>query len=392
MRSARSIRSHPPSNFASGLGHLASVRVSKISRLAAALMDNADRQSAALYCSICPLREMCGGLHCKASPVGCEEFCCGQQQGCTVVCPGNPNFLEQFAEVGGFDLNSVPRSLSIPVQLPQSIVPLIYHGSKRSERFSGNFVALRMADLIDFRGGHARYRSREHLCRAFKIDERSSFIVSGVDHDPIIERIWALGRSRARVYREIAELGVACATTPNFSMILDVPRSDNLHAMQRIAVSYSEMCDAGLPTALHVNGRTDHDFYRWSEFLAARSEIQAISYEFITGSGLTSRIAKHVKWLNQLPAAAGRSLVCVLRGNPASLDLLTTGYSPIYIEATSFVKTIKRQVPVRFGNGSLRWRTERTAQSTDLAEIYAANVREIKERLGARYDVLAERR
>lgn len=355
---------------------------------ATALMDDAQIHSATLSCRTCPLWEQCGGLHCKANLVGCEELCCGGSVFCTTVCPRHPSFLQQFSEVGGFDLLTVPQCIDHPIHLPQKIVPLIYHGSSRAQPFRSLFIALRLSDLIDFRRRSSRFRTRQQLCDAFSVESDSSIIVTGVDHDPAVEAIWELGSDRRRVFGEIAGLGVSCATTPNFSMILDVPRHDNLHAMQKIAIVYSEMSNCGLATALHVNGRTEFDFIRWGSFLRARPNIRAIAYEFITGSGLSIRMPKHAAWLNALQEHAGRPLICVMRGNPAALDLLSSSFDVIYIETTSFVKTVKRQASIRFGNSSLRWGTKEEGEVSTALE---NNFSEVRRSLATRYPRLGQR-
>jgi len=355
------------------------------SRATAAHWDDRDSYPAALYCAICPLYRLCGGIHCKASPLGCDEFCCGRKEGCTTVCRYNPDFLIQLAEVGGFDLDRLPHISGPRVQLANRIAPLVYHGSKRALRVSPGLVALRLADLIDFAGASSRYRSREQLCEAFRIDEAAKIILTGVDHDPVIEKVWKLGPKRPSVLRSLAGLGIECATTPNFSMVLDVPRSDNLHSMQRIGILYNEMCEAGLPTALHINGRTDRDFDRWGSFLADRPYVDAVSYEFITGAGLAGRIDKHLMWLNDLRTRIGRPLTCILRGNPTCLDYLDSGYAPVYIETTSFVKTVKRQISRRYGNWNLRWNTAKSSSTTDLSSALGLNISEVHRSLSTRY-------
>jgi len=356
---------------------------------AAALMDDSSRYPAALFCSVCPLRQECGGLHCKASPLACDEFCCGHPNGCTTVCPRNHSFLLQIAEVGGFDLKSLPHVVGPRVEVSRGIAPLIYHGSKRSGRLASDMISLRFSDLVHYGKRSSRFRSRADLCSAFRIDEGCKIIVTGVDHDPEIERIWGLHEHRSSVFRQIASLGVTCATTPNFSIILDVPRADNLHAMQRIGIVYNEMSEAGLPTALHINGRTDHDFVRWGEFLKDRPYIDAISYEFITGSGLMNRIQKHTFWLNSVLEAAGRPLKCIVRGNPNSLELLSDGYTPVYIETTSFVKAIKRQSCIRLGNSGLRWSRDWRTAGRDVSFALEMNSAEVARSLRLRHPSLA---
>jgi Domain of unknown function (DUF4417) len=363
----------------------------KMERLAIGLMDDAQLYAPALYCGFCPLKPLCGGIHCKASPLSCDEFCCGGLEGCTTVCRKHSDFLAQFAETGGLDLASLPEIPGPPVDLTAQIVPLIYHGSKRAKSFSEGNVSIRLGDLIDFKAKRARFADRAALCDAFKISVSTKIVVTGVDHDPSIERVWALGRHRATIFKDIATLGFSCVTTPNFSMILDVPRMDNMHAMQRIGILYCEMSEAGLPAALHINGRTDRDFERWSNFVSCRPYIGAISYEFITGSGLVSRLDRHLEWINSVIEEAGRPLRCILRGNPACLDKLHANAVPIYIETTSFVKSVKRQIPTRYGNQGLKWRTDPLIPRNDISAVLDANFLEVRKSLLSRYSAFATR-
>ena len=80
-------------------------------------------------------------------------------------------------------------------------------------------------------------------------------------------------------------------------MLTDVPRTDNLYAMKRILLAWTEMASAGIATALHVNGRTEHDYLRWSDLIAKRPEIEILAFEFATGCGRGERIDWHVNQL-----------------------------------------------------------------------------------------------
>jgi len=60
--------------------------------------------------------------------------------------------------------------------------------------------------------------------------------------------------------------------------------ADDLHSIKRIALVHSEFLDEGLPVTLHVNGRSEADFKRWTDFLVARPEVTDIAYEFTTGA------------------------------------------------------------------------------------------------------------
>lgn len=361
----------------------------KFAREVGALVDDPTRYSAALYCALCPLSGTCGGLHCKASPFGCDEFCCGGKLDCTLVCRRHPDFLARLAEVDGFDLETLPQISGPQIDMRPGVVPLVYHGSNRRSPLAADAVAMRLADVIDFKQGSARFDTRGALADYFKVSPYTKLILTGVDHDAEIEKVWHLAERRLSIFKSLARLGIATATTPNFSTILDVPRTDNLHSMKRIAILYIEMCTAGIPTALHINGRTDRDFQRWAIFIKNRLGLNAISYEFITGSGLKTRIGQHVTWLNAVAEHVDRPLLIFVRGNPGCLPDLNKRYTPVYIESTSFVKTIKRQLSFRFGNSGLRWMTSKLPIATDLSDRMQTNHDEVVGSLVNRYPGLS---
>ena len=119
---------------------------------------------------------------------------------------------------------------------------------------------------------------------------------------------------RAEALRAMRMGGVSFMTTPNYSVTLNVPRWDDLYAIKRIGLIHAEMIGEGMPTALHVNGRTDTDFRRWAEFIAARDEVTHIAYEFTTGTGWVRRRDHHAAWLCGLARDVGRPLHLVVRG------------------------------------------------------------------------------
>src|SRR3546814_9774851 len=67
-----------------------------------------------------------------------------------------------------------------------------------------------------------------------------------------------------------------------------------LPILKRILMATVEMMQAGLPTALHANARTERDFERWGELIAERPEIQYLAFEFATGAGRGERDRKSV--------------------------------------------------------------------------------------------------
>jgi hypothetical protein len=238
------------------------------------LWHEAGRNTSALGCSACPDRAICGGLQLRAAFMDCLQFCCGDPSGCDQVCRNNENYIDHVREIGGFNLNTVPRGpVLIAPALPTS-APIVFHGKRRVVPISMDAVALPLYAMFDRQTGMPRFSFGSKLRSQFMIAPETMILLTGTDKDPPLERWWGLGEPARRVIiRALLNAGVAMTTTPNYSLILNRPRWDDLHSMKRIGLVHYEFLDEGLPAALHVNGRTDIDFFRWTEFVAARRSI-----------------------------------------------------------------------------------------------------------------------
>lgn len=342
-----------------------------------------------LGCHSCVHLRDCGGLSVEENIVDCLDLCCGNPDGCSLVCRHKPEkFTQQIREIGGLGLDNVERTPTFSSQLDADIVPLIYHGSRRAKALSHGVLALRLPDLVNYRTGQLRFQSRTELCRAFRIDDAATLILTGVNHDFRIEPWWDLGEKRLPLIDKMIEMGIALVTAPNFSVVLDHPRTDDLHAMKRIAIVFAEFQARGLLCALHPNGRTDRDFERWAEFVRQREEVQLLAYEFITGPGTKGRKSYHLEKLAMIAKAAGRSLDIVIRGKPDVIPFLRQHFRRvIYLEAGAFMKTINRQYAVRSGNRGLSWRLASTEPGTPIDVLFEHNVRERVDYLSSRYYV-----
>lgn len=346
--------------------------------LVRALTDDPFANSRALGCGTCPSLQWCGGLSVRDSLWDCSDLCCGKPEQCTNVCVRNPTqYVDQNREITGFDLANIPRLVGNYHSLPHDIAPLIYHGTGRVRPVTGQVFALRLHDVVDFTRGEVRFATRELLCDGFRIDASARIILSGVDHDERIERWWTLQARRTRVLQQLQELGVDLVTAPNFSLLLDKPRTDDLHAMKRIAIVWSEFEQHGIACALHVNSRTLRDFERWTDFVRERDEIGIIAYEFITGAGKKARRQFHIEGLCKIAQNAGRPLDIVVRGDPDVIGHLQRDFrNVIYIDTMAYMKTIKRQRATRSGNSRLDWVTRRTELSGQLDDLLEHNLSE----------------
>ena len=343
-----------------------------------------EQPTQSLGCTVCPEKPICGGLRLKAAFFDCFRFCCHQPDACDRVCRNHPDYPDRVREVETFDLQNVPRAQAIAAPSLPPVVPVIYHRTGRSRPPVASTVALPLYSLFDRRSGSPLYASHEALCTAFGVRPGSTILLTGTDRDPPLERWWGLGKdSRSVIIRAMIEARTGLVTTPNYSLFIDRPRWDDLHAMKRIAIIHEEFLREGLPAALHVNGRTESDFGRWAEYLADRTEITHLAYEFTTGTGWAGRQQQHALWLAELAAAAERPLHLLIRGGMDVLPLLARAFAGVTVLDTSiFMKTMKRQRASPRGNRALDWKGSPTLRGAPIDELFDDNCRIVEAWLG----------
>lgn len=341
-----------------------------------ALWDDISSAPGSLGCLNCVDQTICGGAHKEASFYDCTDYCrCPEKASCDLVCRGNPaSYVEHVREIGGF---SLMNTLSIPemdiAALP-AMVPLIEHNSARKGALNFPIVAVPLYKLIDLKKGALRFTNRETLSRQFGIDPAARLIVSGVGRDRKIERYWALP-NRDSILEQLQSLDISLITPPNFSVLTNVPRTDNFHAMKRIMIAFTEMARAGLPTALHVNARTERDYDRWAEVIAARKEINCLTVEFATGAGRGTRIDWHIACLQSLADSAARPLRLVVRGGHRGLEALRRSFSAVtMIDTDAFTKTRCRKQAVFTAAGKLVWQNHPTELGAPIDTLLQQNV------------------
>lgn len=348
------------------------------------LWHDAAQNMPALGCSICRERDLCGGLQLKAAFYECLQFCCGAPGSCDRVCRNHPDFPDRVREVGTFVLDTVPRGpvLAAP-DLPR-VVPVIFHRTARAVPVSSETVALPLYRMFDRRSGTPRFTTPEALCETFAIQPATTIVLTGTDRDPPLERWWGLGEAQRRIIiRAMKAAGIGLVTTPNYSLFIDRPRWDDLHAMKRIAIVHEEFLREGLPAALHVNGRTETDFRRWAAYISARPEITHLAYEFTTGTGWARRREQHAAWLADLAATIDRPQHLVMRGGTEVLPILSGAFAGVTVLDTSiFMKTMMRQRAYPKGNAALGWRPSPTAVGAPLDDLFAENCAMVEAWLG----------
>jgi hypothetical protein len=339
------------------------------------LWHSSGHHSLCLGCQDCFYRPACGGLEVPAALYDCNDFCrCDDPSACDNVCPNEPAaFAARLLEVRGIRLDNVPSAPPTRIPALPGVVPMIYHGSRRETLLRANIVALPLARLVNYVQGTIRFPNREALLQTFKLHAGCQIIASGTDRDRDLEKWWRL-KDRKAVIRSLIELGVILITTPNYSLFGNVPRTDNLYNIKRIALTWSEIQGEALPCALHVNARTDHDWEHWLEFLKIHPEINVLAFEFGTGAGYEQRILWHVDQLKSLALQVGRPLHLILRGGVHVVPHLASAFSDLtLIDTRPFMKAYRRQRG-SIVEGRLRWKKAPTAPGAPLDQLLEDNI------------------
>lgn len=341
------------------------------------LWHDARSKAQTLGCTSCPERELCGGLRVAEPIFDCLSLCCNKPEKCDRVCRNHPDFAAHVREVSTFSLDNIPRAQALPTaDLPFS-VPMIFHGSRRDTPLLAAFIALPLAEMFN-RDGSVRFLAPEALRHHFRIAPQTRIVLSGTDHDPPLERWWGMGEARRRdLIRNLVKLNIVVTTTPNYSLFIDSPRWDDLHAMKRIAIVHHEFLSEGLSAALHVNGRTNMDFIRWTDFIGERPEITHLAYEFTTGTGWSGRQEQHSEWLCEMATKLNRPLNLIVRGGIETLSALSSAFAHVtMLDTSSFIKTMMRKSASL--NGRLDWVAAPTPKGAAVDDLLSHNINTIQ--------------
>ena len=285
------------------------------------------------------------------------------------------DFVRREREVNGFSLDNVPRASLLSSSALPAAIPVLFHGSKRDRAFEEPIVSLPLAALLNRRTGNLRYKSAVALTQKFQLMEGARIVLTGTDQDGPIERWWALGSRRIELIRQMRLLGIGMVTTPNYSLFVDKPRWDDLHSMKRIAITHEEFLREGIPSALHVNARTQRDWERWAEYINSREEVQYVAFEFATGAGRRGRKEWYLAQLIELARNCDRSLHLIVRAvSPGELARLARAFNGVTVlDTNTFMKTVKRRQATAGMDGKVSWTACNTHADEPLDDLLEQN-------------------
>ena len=292
-------------------------------------------------CSICSFLPTCGGLE-QQTFYGCFYGCgsCGLEAGrCDYTCPRKPDFWRDWAEVGGIFPEQRRKIPSTPLKLPRYI-PMIRHGSMRSRPLVADYVALNTFEVLDSRC-RSRFSSATALRRHFMLASETPTLLISVKQDPKVESFWQ-HRSSTKL-GDLAGVGVAVVSTPNFSIFDDAPRLHSVRNLWRILRSAEDIADSGLIPLLHVNAVEREDWRWWAKILRDNPSVRFVVKEFQTGLMDTSRAAEAIDGLQRLQDDLGRPLHPIIVGGRRVVPAVSRRFPAFtLVDSAPFMATVKR--------------------------------------------------
>ena len=329
-------------------------------------------------CQGCPDRPHCGGIQVAASVFNCMDHCtCADPAACTKVCPNSPHFVARVHEVRGFGHEDIERRRPVPlVQLP-TYAHLLFTYPKVREAIRLPVAAVPLGAVFNKSGHGGIALTRAQLEQRFRLAPQTPLILSGVELDHKIEKFWGVKRGRAELIAGIKALDPLIVTTPNYSVVLDAPRHDAMHSLKRILLAWSELHDAGIRTALHLNAVTDKDYERMAEFLHAHPEVRAVSLEFETGAANEEQGLYHAGQLDRVVQRLGRAPHLVFRGDARWLPVLRRSFpTATILNGAASVRTRKRRRAL-VKEERLIWESSPTERGAPLDELLQHNFAQV---------------
>lgn len=281
---------------------------------------------------------------------------------CDLVCLKNSSFVDDLAEIEGFELQVREHLVGVPAGTLPRYIPVIEHRSGREEDLEWPFVGLPLQRVVIKKGTTTRVvaETPDKLRAQFKLGANTKVLLRGTGPDGPLERYWQYSRI-SNTAEALGQLGLTCAITPNYSHFLDDPRPTHLANIKRSVLVATDMSRAGVPVMPYIVAIIEQDYRRWETFLREQPNIGTIVEEF--GTGL-SRHDRGVAVLDRLAAMqhnVGRPLHLVAVAGAQYAQQLAERFDNFTIvDSTPFFKAVHRQIAQSSPNG-IQWKPMRDA-------------------------------
>lgn len=327
-------------------------------------------------CPQCFLFEPCGGLRNGRPLLNCfDQFCCDDKK-CDHVCPYKPDdFRRRMLEIGGLRFDDIPPLRQPPLTLPR-YVPMVHHGSRRSDALKAGIVALDPYKIFGLRAGKYTAVPNEGLAlrRHFKVADDAQIILRGTAKDRFLERYWEY-RKTDDVAGQVARLNVSLFIGPNYSHFLDVPRSDLLYNRKRQLLCLAELSQAGVPVAPNLSAVMPADWDFWSAFLRDSPQLVHVAVNFQTGYRSRTEGMKAIDRVRRMQDETGRGLSLVLVGGAQYVrDVAGRFASFTLIDSQPFKQSVYRKLFRPDRSRRRRWEDGWTMDGQPIDDIMQRNV------------------
>jgi hypothetical protein len=294
-----------------------------------------------------------------------------------VACPClHLAFPDLVEDVGG--LCSPPKLplLSCDGTFPHYI-PQVDHGSSRAATLNEQVVVVPLTALIQKdRWGRLRlrYTSPETLRQGMQLSRGTGVLLSSIAPDQPLEDFWTQHQQR-ELLPQLAALDLLGMTTPNFSFMRDVPRTNALYNLTRIFRMAERITKAGIPTILHLQANSMYDWARWAEVLKVQPNVRLVALEFQTGASQHAVGSRYYFGLVGLQQELGRPLHPVLFAAGGRINELGKDFESFsLVDSTPFLKTVHRQFLVQLPNNRWIWRPQPSKPGEPLHALLASNI------------------
>lgn len=296
-------------------------------------------------CRRCVFLQYCGGIEPEQGLFDCFELCPYDCESCDNVCPKKSDFYNRLREIKGFSYRQTVPITQEELHLP-SYIPMIHHGSRRTQSLNTPIVALSTYQL--FHMVFDTYRcivdSPTDLRARYRLNPNTRIILRGTSIDNDLEKYWSY-RRRDKAATQLASLHISGVIGPNFSHFLDVPRTDNLYNRKRQLICLEEFQKAGISPIPHLNAITSADWSFWRDYLIQNEGIVYVCVEFQTGNKNRTQAKFAIDRLALLQRQMKRSLHPILVGAAQFTELLAEKFQRFsLLDSRPFMATVNRQL------------------------------------------------
>jgi hypothetical protein len=285
-----------------------------------------------------------------------DHHCCGNADGCQLVCPNNHHWLRDMRELGGLRFSNLPALTQQSIGLPL-YVPLIDHRHGHREVLSTPVVALKTSQVFRLQG--RRYEAVASdavgLRAYFRLAPNTRIILRGTGKPDALELYWQ-HRQRDRLPEQMARLGVDLAIGPNYCHPLDRVRTETLANRMRQLICLGEMQSAGLSPVPHLNAVQHADWEFWRSYLRDRPGIHFVAVEFQTGNKHRGEGRKVIQQVAAIRDSIGRAIHLLAIGARQYVTEIAASLASFsLIDSVPYMRTVGGHCALMAQGNRVRW-------------------------------------